>query len=169
MKRLCRSVDTVSHQCMVTQMALELHSHNQRCFTPQLSTFIWSCEITKQAQKLLEPYKNVIPPSFACPLFICREVVPKLCCVVMTCTLNEVQLALIRVKCFTSSGRLEISPRAMVVLVHEKKGAQLFDSGSALQHPITPQKRGENQMSESFIAGQRKGQASLFLGPPLPQ
>lgn len=45
----------------------------------------------------------------------------------------------------------------------------LTRSGSALQHPITPQKWGENQMSESFIAGHRKGRAGLFLGPQLPQ
>lgn len=81
-----------------------------------MSTFIWSYDFTKQAQECLERNKNVMPPEFAC--FICRKEVPKHCSAVMTCTLNEVQPALITVKPFTPSEGLEISLGGRVVLVH---------------------------------------------------
>lgn len=87
------------------QMALDLHQHNQRCFTPQVSSFIWS------------RHKNDLSATkMSCHLNL--QVVPKHCSAVMTCTLNEVQPALITVKPFTSSGGLEISLGGQVVLVH---------------------------------------------------
>lgn len=58
---------------------------------------------------------------------------------------------------------------------HKKDAAQLSDSPLFRGLPLdTPRKGGVGgwggkQASESFIAGHKEGQASLFLGPPLPR
>lgn len=132
-------------------------------------SLIWSYEITKQAQEWPEDKKCHFH------LYVCGKVVPKLLC----CDDPPFKWGSSgSPKCFTSSQGLEISLEARLCWftlsssAHKRRRTLscLTRSGYALQHPITPQKKeGENQMSESFIVGQRKGQAGLFLGPLLPQ
>lgn len=56
---------------------------------------------------------------------------------------------------------------------HKKDAAQLSDSPLFRGSPLDTLRKGGwgggEQASESFIAGHKEGQASLFLGPPLPR